>query len=121
MPETLYLVNNTFFMRLTAHLQLETNAPAPVSCVFILRPQTGSAQEIGQNDLITSTPCPLREYADSYGNTCLRTIIPAGPFRLDSHIVADCSDEIDVHPTAPFVSMEELPDQVLQFVLPSRY
>lgn len=108
-------------MRLTAHLHIETNAPAPVSCVFILRPQTGSAQKIGRNDLITSIPRPLHEYADTYGNTCLRTIIPAGPFQIDSHIVADCSDEIDVHPTAPFVPMEDLPDQVLQFVLPSRY
>jgi transglutaminase-like putative cysteine protease len=108
-------------MLLTADLRLETNAPAAVPCVLMLRPQSGGAQSILRNDLHTSVPCPLREYADTYGNTCLRTIIPAGPFRLDSHIVADCSGEIDVHPTAPFVPMEELPDQVLQFVLPSRY
>jgi transglutaminase-like putative cysteine protease len=108
-------------MLLTADLRLETNTVTPVPCILMLRPQSGAAQSILQNELHTSVPCTLREYADSYGNTCMRTVIPAGPFRLDSHIVADCSNEIDVHPTAPFVPMEELPDQVLQFVLPSRY
>jgi transglutaminase-like putative cysteine protease len=108
-------------MLLTADLCLETNATTPVPCILMVRPQSGSAQSILQNDLHTSVPCTLREYADTYGNTCLRTIIPAGAFRLDSHIVADCSSEIDVHPTAPFVPMEELPDQVLPFILPSRY
>jgi transglutaminase-like putative cysteine protease len=108
-------------MRLTADLQLETNSTTAVPCILMLRPQSGAAQSILQNELHTSVPCTLREYADSYGNTCLRAIIPSGLFQLNSHIVAECSDEIDVHPTAPFVPMEELPDQVLPFVLPSRY
>lgn len=108
-------------MLLTADLLLETNATTAVPCVLMLRPQSGAAQQVLRDDLHTSVPCPLYEYADSYGNTCLRTVIPAGPFQLNSHIVAECSDEIDVHPTAPFVPMEELPDQVLQFILPSRY
>jgi transglutaminase-like putative cysteine protease len=108
-------------MLLTADLLLETNATTDVPCMLMLRPQSGDAQSILRNDLHTSVPCAMREYADSYGNTCMRTVIPAGPFRLDSHIVADCSDEIDVHPTAPFVPMEALPDQVLPFILPSRY
>jgi transglutaminase-like putative cysteine protease len=108
-------------MLLTADLRIETNALTAVPCVFMVRPQSGGAQSILRNDLHTSIPCTLREYADSYGNSCLRTIIPAGPFWLNSHIVAECSDTIDVHPTAPFVPMEDLPDQVLQYVLPSRY
>jgi transglutaminase-like putative cysteine protease len=108
-------------MLLTADLHLETNATTAVPCILMLRPQSGAAQSILQNDLHTSVHCTLREYADSYGNTCLRMVIPAGLFQLNSHIVADCSDEIDVHPMAPFVPMEALPDQVLQFILPSRY
>ena len=108
-------------MLLTADLRLETDAVTAVPCILMVSPQSGDAQTIHANDLHTSSPCTLRQYTDNYGNTCLRTIIPAGPFRLDSHIVADCSDEIDVHPTAPFVPLEDLPDQVLQFILPSRY
>ena len=108
-------------MLLTADLRLETNATTAVPCVLMFSPQSGNAQSILENKLETSVPCVLREYADSYGNTCLRMILPAGPFWLNNRIVADCSAEIDVHPTAPFVPMEELPDQVLQFTLPSRY
>jgi transglutaminase-like putative cysteine protease len=108
-------------MLLIAVLRIETNATTTVPCILMLRPQSGDAQSILENDLQTSVPCILREYTDSYGNTCLRTAIPAGPFILTSRIVADCSDMIDVHPTAPFVPMGDLPDQVLQYILPSRY
>ncbi len=108
-------------MLLIADLQLETNTTAAVPCVLMLRPQSGGAQSILESDLYTSVPCSMREYADSYGNACLRTVIPAGPFRLNTRVVADCSDEIDVHPTAPFTPLEDLPDNVLQFILPSRY
>jgi transglutaminase-like putative cysteine protease len=108
-------------MLLIAVLRLETNASTAVPCILMLCPQSGDAQSILKSDLQTSAPCMLREYADSYGNTCLRTVIPAGPFMLTSRIVAECSDLIDVHPTAPFVPMEDLPDQVLQYILPSRY
>jgi transglutaminase-like putative cysteine protease len=108
-------------MLLIADLRLETNAATAVPCILMVSPQSGGAQSILQSDLHTSAPCTLREYADNYGNTCMRTVIPAGPFWLTSRVVADCYDEIDVHPTAPFVPMEDLPDQVLQFILPSRY
>ena len=89
--------------------------------MLMLRPQSGGAQSILTNDFHTAVRCPFREYTDGYGNTCLRMVIPAGPFWLKSHVVADCSDEIDVHPWVPFVPMEDLPDEVLPFILPSRY
>src|SRR5258707_9653827 len=108
-------------MLLTANLRLETNAATAAPCILMVSPQGGDAQSILKNDLHTSLPCTMRQYADNYGNTCLRTVIPAGPFRLDSHIVADCFHQIDVHPTAPFVPLEDLPDYVVQYILPSRY
>jgi transglutaminase-like putative cysteine protease len=108
-------------MRLIATLLLETNAMTSVPCTLMLHPQSGDGQIIEGNELRTSVPCPQKEYVDVYGNLCLRTIIPAGPFRLESRIIAYCTDEIDVDPSAGFTPMEELPDNVLQFLLPSRY
>jgi transglutaminase-like putative cysteine protease len=108
-------------MRLTATLLMEANAGASVPCILMLQPQSGDGQIIEENHLETSVPCPLKEYVDVYGNLCLRTIIPAGPFRLESRIIASCKDEIAVDMTAGFTPMEEIPDNVLQFLLPSRY
>jgi transglutaminase-like putative cysteine protease len=108
-------------MRLTADLLLETNASDSVPCILMLHPQSGAGQVIEKNELKTSLPCPQREYMDVYGNLCLRTMIPAGPFRLENNIVAVCADEIEVDPTAAFTLMQDLPDEVLQFTLPSRY
>jgi len=108
-------------MRLTATLLLETDAATSVPCILMLHPQNGEGQVIEGYEMKTSVPCPLKEYVDVYGNRCLRTIIPAGDFRLVSRIIADCADEIDVDPTAEFTLMEEIPDNVLQFILPSRY
>ncbi|HMI63796.1 MAG TPA: transglutaminase family protein [Puia sp.] len=108
-------------MRLTADLLLETNASDSVPCILMLHPQSGDEQVIERNELKTSLPCPQREYMDVYGNLCLRTMIPAGPFRLENKIVAVCADEIEVDPAAAFTLMQDLPDNVLQFTLPSRY
>ncbi len=108
-------------MRLIADLILETNASDSVPCILMLHPQSGDGQIIEKNELRTSVPCPQREYMDVYGNLCLRTIIPAGPFRLENNIVAVCEEEIEVDPEAAFMLMQDLPDNVLQFTLPSRY
>jgi transglutaminase-like putative cysteine protease len=108
-------------MRLTANLLVETNAPVDIPCVLMLQPRSGEGQIIVLDELNTSHPYPLKEYLDIYGNRCLRTVIPAGPFRLENRIIADCVDEIAVDGSAPFVLMEDIPDETLLYLLPSRY
>jgi transglutaminase-like putative cysteine protease len=108
-------------MRLNATLILETDAATPVPCILMLNPRTGDGQVIESDEMHTSRPCPLKKYMDVYGNLCLRTIIPSGTFRLESRIMATCPDEIDVDPAAGFIPMEDIPDNALQFLLPSRY
>src|SRR5258708_30834474 len=108
-------------MRLTTDLLLETKSGSSVPCILMLHPQSGDGQIIEMYELKTSVPCPLREYVDNYGNLCLRTIIPAGPFRLENNIIALCAHEIEFDPPAGFMFMQNIPDQVLQFTLPNRY
>jgi transglutaminase-like putative cysteine protease len=108
-------------MLLTAELEIKTDAPEPSPCVLMLHPQSGDAQSILKNDLTTSAPVIFHQYADTFGNICLRTVIPSGPFQLQSRIVATCADTIDVEPGAPFIPMDKLPDEVLTYTLPSRY
>lgn len=108
-------------MRLTTHLTLETNAAIPAPCILMLHPRTDGEQSVELTELKTSIPCRFREYTDVYGNSCLRTTIPVGLFRLENRIIANCADTLEIDEKASILTMDELPDQVLQFVLPSRY
>ena len=62
------------------------------------------------------------EYSDTFGNRCARFVAPEGHLRLSGTSTIEIDgmpDPVDVNTTqAP---IEELPSEVLQFLLPSRY
>lgn len=67
-------------------------------------------------------PLELRAYRDMYGNTCRRMVIPAG----EQVIAYDATVEVsgladDVALDAAQLAVEELPDDVLVYTLPSRF
>ncbi len=65
---------------------------------------------------------PVAEYYDTNGNRCGRAVVPAGvvQFRNDA-IVEDCGlPDLQV-PNAPQMNVQDLPQEVLQFLLASRY
>ena len=65
---------------------------------------------------------PVSEYTDSYGNHCGRVVAPAGRvlFRNDA-IVDDCGLPDLQAPNAPQQDVQDLPHEVLLFLLASRY
>jgi transglutaminase-like putative cysteine protease len=65
---------------------------------------------------------PLREFVDGFGNFCWRLTTPGGPFtlRYDAMVATDCEPD-PVHPGAPLVPVQDLPDETLVYTLPSRY
>jgi transglutaminase-like putative cysteine protease len=68
-------------------------------------------------------PCvPIAEYYDTNGNRCGRAVVPAGRvvFRNDA-IVEDCGLPDLQQPVAPQVNIQDLPQDVLLFLLASRY
>ena len=74
-------------------------------------------------DQITTTPMvPVTAYFDSFGNWCTRLVAPAGQIRLASTGVVRDSGELDpVHPTAHQHLVQDLPSDVLMYLLGSRY
>jgi transglutaminase-like putative cysteine protease len=65
---------------------------------------------------------PLHEYVDWFGNRCWRFTIPAGTLALRYDALVETDREPDpVHPAAPLVPVDHLPDETLLFTLPSRY
>lgn len=65
---------------------------------------------------------PMRQYHDSFGNTCTRLHAPAGLFTLYADAVVQDDGQPDpVAPGAREVPVDQLPDDTLLFLLGSRY
>jgi transglutaminase-like putative cysteine protease len=78
----------------------------------------------GGPDTLLPTPktVPSTEYHDTFGNRCTRFVAPPGTLRLRSAAVTrddGLPDQIEAYATQ--AAVEDLPAEVLQFLLPSRY
>jgi transglutaminase-like putative cysteine protease len=74
-------------------------------------------------EVITATPAvPLRTYSDGFGNVCTRLLAPPGVLTLSADFLVEDSGEPDfVNLQARQTPVSELPDDVLVFLLGSRY
>jgi transglutaminase-like putative cysteine protease len=108
-------------MQLTAGCQLSFTAQEPAPLVLMLRPQSGASQTVIEANLQFTPQLAATEYFDLYGNACHRLLVPSGEYQITSQVTADTADMIDVNPDAAFVPVQSLPDNVLHFLLPSRY
>ncbi len=108
-------------MRLKAECDLEFAASAPTPAIFMLRPRSGPGQWIVREEYCLEPIVPAMEYTDSYGNLCQRLVVPAGTFRVATRAWVETADAIAVAPGSPYLPVEQLPEDVLRFLLPSRY
>jgi transglutaminase-like putative cysteine protease len=72
--------------------------------------------------MLTEPSLPLRGYRDGFGNWCTRLVAPAGKLRISADTVVNDSGALDpVAPAAEQLPVEALPEEVLVFLLGSRY
>jgi transglutaminase-like putative cysteine protease len=72
--------------------------------------------------IFTQPDVPLYDYIDSFGNICTRLTIPKGGIAISCGFVIEDPFEPDlVVPDARQLPLEQLPDDVLLFLLGSRY
>lgn len=75
-----------------------------------------------QTRVLTSPSVPSSVYQDRYGNACRRLVAPEGSFRiLYDAVVEDSGEPDEVNMLAGETAVEELPDDVLGYLLGSRY
>lgn len=108
-------------MRLEAGCEVEFELAGPTPFILMLRPRSGAGQWVAHEQYALTPMTPAAEYVDSYGNLCQRLVAPAGRFVVSASAGVDTAATIDVQPGAPFTPAQELPDDVLQYLLPSRY
>jgi transglutaminase-like putative cysteine protease len=109
------------FMILDASCQLEYLTTEEVPTIFMLRPRSGWAQWIMREEFSITPQVPVIELTDVYGNLCQRIVMPPGHFQLSVHYRALVSDVVDEDLNAPIMLVQNLPTELLHFLLPSRY
>jgi transglutaminase-like putative cysteine protease len=108
-------------MRLDVGCQLGFQASAPTPLILMLKPQSSAIQQVIHTTCRFEPDILARESRDPYGNLRQLLLVPAGQFQAEIRALVDTADDIDVHPGSAFVPVQDLPDAVLQFLLPSRY
>ena len=108
-------------MWLEVSCDLTFEIPAPVPFVLMLRPRSGTQQWIAREEYRLEPSLPVFEFTDDYGNLCQRLIAPTGAFAVRTIAEVMTADCVDQAFGTPFVEIQNLPDPVLSYLLPSRY
>ncbi len=108
-------------MWLQTSCELEFLIEVPTPFILMLRPRSGAQQWIASEEYLLNPSVPAFEFTDDYGNLCQRLVAPPGDFSLSTSARIMTADNIDQAPGAPFVDVQNLPDSVLKYLLPSRY
>ena len=110
-------------MELRCGYELIYSCPQPTPMMLMLSIHHSRVSDLIVPDQLTTTPSvPIAAYRDGFGNLCHRIVAPAGEIRLSSMaLVRDSGAPDPAYPTANQHAAEYLPDDVLVFLLGSRY
>src|ERR1700761_4014148 len=88
----------------------------------IVGTETLVAEPTATKDITTKSDIPIGFYRDSFGNVCGRLVAPAGGGTLKGRALGRDSGLADiVMPTAQQLPIDQLPDDLLLYLMPSRY
>ena len=102
---------------------IEFNLPAEVAMLAMLNVHPSRSFDLQEPDEVRTEPELLvSNYFDSFGNRCTRLVAPAGKLRLTgSTLVLDTGQPDPVKLSARESPVGDLPDEVLTYLLNSRY
>jgi len=106
---------------LRTRCNIDFDVIVPTHFNLMLRPRSGLHQWIAKESYTLKPSVPVVEYTDAYGNLCQRLMAPVGEFSIRTSAEILTADQIDVCPGAPFIEVQDLPDNVLCYLLPTRY
>jgi transglutaminase-like putative cysteine protease len=102
-------------------IHFELAQATPLLLMLHIRPER-RLDLITPEALTLSPDVPVRTYLDRFGNICSRLTAPAGVLALQNEFLIYDSGEPEQLPVeAPQHPIEELPDDVLQYLMGSRY
>ena len=108
-------------MQVRVGCEFEHRATASTPSLWQIRVRPDSSQNVVREEWNAPTVAAGR-YLDVYGNICDRLTLPQGDSTLHYDAVVEVSSRADpVEPSASITSIEDLPDEALLYLLPSRY
>ena len=108
-------------MKLIATSTITVQCAGPCPTVAMLRPRSGHAQWVVAERYEAQPRVAAREYEDAFGNLCQRFTLPEGRTTLYVTSEVEVAATIDVDRQARKVPIAEVPDDVLVYLLQSRY
>ncbi|SLN66916.1 transglutaminase-like domain-containing protein [Oceanibacterium hippocampi] len=110
-------------MKFRIGYELKYEFPDPTPVILMLSVHFTRASDLEMPDhILLDPPVPVSGYRDIYGNWCSRLLAPAGHMRISGDfIVRDNGLPDSVARDAKQVPVEELPEEALVFLLPSRF
>tara|TARA_R110002124_G_scaffold100107_5_gene246601 strand:+ start:20785 stop:21684 length:900 start_codon:yes stop_codon:yes gene_type:complete len=110
-------------IRIGYDIEIESAGPVPLLMALSVH-SSFDGRLIGE-DRVRAQPAgemPVHEYIDQFGNRIARLTAPGGPLKLWSDCVVEIDGEADLQsPKAEQQDVQNLPDDVLRYLLPSRY
>lgn len=106
-------------LRVSCLLEFIIEAPTPF--ILMLRPRSGAQQWVERDEYKTSENTSISEFTDRYGNLCQRLVAPIGNFSIYTTADVKTSEALDIAFGAPFIEIQNLPNDILSYLLPSRY
>jgi transglutaminase-like putative cysteine protease len=110
-------------MRISAGCEITYDCPQPTPMLLLVSPHTSrEADLIGPAEMSFSPPIAARDYIDGFGNRCTRIVAPPGRLVISTRLLVHDPGTRDVlSPMAHQRPVESLPDEILVYLLGSRY
>ena len=110
-------------MRIRIGYSLTYEFVQPTPMIVLLNVHYSRASDLLTPDTMTTSPSmPYTSYRDSFGNWCNRVLAPAGTFQIRADAtIRDLGLADEVAEGMPQIAVEDLPEEALLFLLPSRY
>jgi transglutaminase-like putative cysteine protease len=95
---------------------------APTNVTTMLRPRRQEGQSVLMEGFEINPQVAFSEYTDIYGNPCQRFVLPVGQVTISTEVQANVNVTKPIpNPVPEFILIGNLPDEVMHFLLPSRY
>ncbi|MBX3569694.1 MAG: transglutaminase family protein [Rhizobiaceae bacterium] len=110
-------------MHIRLGYEIAIDCPQPTPVIALLDIHADRQPDIKrQTRLLASPAIRTRPYTDLFGNACRRMVAPAGGVRLlYDAVIEDSGLPDEINPHAEQTPVERLPDDVLGYLLGSRY
>jgi transglutaminase-like putative cysteine protease len=110
-------------MRIRAGYQIVYDCPQPTPMLLMISPHPSRLPDMENQHWVTyDPPIGAHQYTDGFGNLCTRIVAPTGRLAIATDLtVRDSGLPDTLSPQAIQHPVEELPDEILVYLLGSRY